>query len=85
VEGEMAKLIPLEDLHNQYVETIEEVVGGFQSDNGRLQALRAVKEDIRAVSEKLDECQKKLTTRKILKTFTFLGYTFKVYKEGGAV
>jgi hypothetical protein len=82
VEGEMAKLIPLEDLHNQYVETIERVVGTFHTDSGRLGALEAVRNEINTIAGRLEDCQKKLTTRKILKTFTFLGYTFKVYKEG---
>jgi len=81
VEQEMAKLLPLEDDYQNTIITIEEVVGHFQDKNARLQALRAVKDDIKAVSDKLDECQKKLSTRKILYTFTVAGYTFKVYKE----
>lgn len=82
VEIEMARLLPLEDEYEKTIEAIEEIVGHFQDKNSRLTALGAVKQEIKAVSDKLDDCQKKLSTRKILKTITVFGYTFKIYREG---
>ena len=89
VEQEMAKLLPLEDKYKSTIDTIEEVVGVFSSDNARLEALRAVKKDIKDISQERDSLLQKLEDAKtpkgykIWKSWTLLGDRFlvKSYKK----
>lgn len=74
------------DEYLSLINEIEKVTGQFQTDEARISALQNLKTDfatqIKKITGELSSCKEALSTKKILGTFSVLGYVFKVYKGG---
>jgi hypothetical protein len=82
IENEMSKLLTMEDTLSNFRKAIEKAVGNeYSDDKALLKALEAIKDDKEAIEEDLSEATLKLSNRKIIKAFTFLGYLIKVYEK----
>ena len=81
IEGEMGKLLLIENRVNKLREAIEGCVGAFEDDSALLGALQAVRSDKEKLSDQLADCQLKLSNRKVLWAFEIGKFTIKIYKN----
>lgn len=88
VEAEMAKLMQLEDVSQQYRDSIEGCVGSFPTDSALLEAHTAVRKQIDILNQQVSDLQIKLNDAKVpsgykfLKSWTISSLLFKLYKRG---
>jgi len=89
IEGEIQKLLELEDIHTELVSTAEQVVGHFETEKALRDALRAVKGDLEEVSKvnkALVEENELLKKKKVLDRFEIweliLGVVKKLIEQG---
>lgn len=87
VEVEMSKLLTLEDRVQEYRDSIEECVGTFSDDKALMEAHKAVKTQIEALTKEMDGLIDKLSEAKIpagykfIKSWTLYSLLFKLYKK----
>ena len=87
VEAEMAKLMPLEEVAQEYRESIEQCVGTFPDDLRLLEAHTTVRKQIDDLSSQVSALQTKLNEAKVpsgykfLKSWTLTSLLFKLYKR----
>lgn len=51
VENEISKLLEIEDAHTELLSTVEQVVGPYETEDAYREALRAVKKDVKDMSD----------------------------------
>ena len=73
VEGEMAKLLPLEDNLQKFRDAIEKVVGAFDTDTALLEALQAIRTELKAKSNEIVTLQQKLLAANVPADYKFVG------------
>lgn len=77
----------LEEVSEEYRESIEECVGDFPSDIALLEAHKAVRRQIKILTDERDALQQKLADAKVpagyyfLKSWTVYSLLFKLYKQ----
>jgi hypothetical protein len=87
VEVEMARLLPLEDSMQKFRDSIEEVVGAFDSDIALLTSLQGVRSEIKSKNDQIVDLQNKLDAARIpagykfLKSWTIMTLLWKLYKR----
>lgn len=89
IGAELARILLLEDINQLYRDKIEDVVGAFDSDTALLQALQAVRTEIKTKNDMIVELQNKLDAARIpvgykfLKSWTIFSLMWKLYKREG--
>ena len=87
IEAEMTKLMPLEEVAQEYRESIEACVGTFPDDLRLLEAHTTVRKQIDDLSSQVSALQTKLNEAKVpsgykfLKSWTLTSLLFKLYKR----
>jgi hypothetical protein len=87
LESEMTKLMPLEEVAQEYRDSIEGCVGSFPDDIHLLEAHKVVRQQIDDLSKQLSDLQTKLNEAKVpvgykfLKSWTITSLLFKLYKR----
>lgn len=87
VEVEMSRLLPLEDSMQKFRDSIEELVGAFDSDIALLQAVQAVRSEIKSKDDRIVDLQNKLDAARIpvgykfIKQWVIYSLMWKLYKR----
>lgn len=72
VEVEMSRLLPMEDQLQKFRDSIEMVVGAFDSDESLLTALGAVRSEIKSKDDRIADLQNKLDAARIPAGYKFV-------------